>query len=73
MPIARAGECGNHCRNWASEDTWEIGFTREIGCERERLTSVCELSVDAGFVSTWVDAQESLVGHQDADQSVQNE
>jgi hypothetical protein len=47
MPIARTGECGNHCRNWASEDTWKVGFARESGRERERFASGCESSVDA--------------------------
>ena len=67
------GECGNHCRNWANEDTSKVGFTRESGRERERFAPRCELSVDALFVPTRVDAQESVVRHQDADQSVQGE
>jgi len=73
MPIVRTGECGNHCRNWASEDTWKVGFASDSGRERERFVPWCELSVDARFVPTWVDAQESVVRHQDADQSVKNE
>jgi len=73
MPIARTGECGNHCRNWASEDTWKVGFTRESGRERERFAPRCELSVEARFVPAWLDPQESVVRHQDADQSVKNE
>ena len=69
----RTGECGNHCRNWASEDTWKVGFASDSGRERERFVPWCELSVDARFVPTWIDPQESAVGHQDADQSVQDE
>jgi len=68
----RTGECGHYRRNWASEDTWKVGFARRGGRERKRFASRYKSSIDARLVSTWVDPQEFLVGHQDTDQSVKD-
>jgi hypothetical protein len=72
MPILRTGECGNYRRNWPSEHTWKVGFAGRGGRERERFASRYESSIDARLVSTWVDPQKSLVGHQDTNQAVKD-
>ena len=72
MPVVCPGEGGNYHRNWTSEDTWQIGFARKSSREREGLVSRRELGVDTRSVPARVDAQKSVVRHQDADQSVEN-